>query len=175
MSDDFAQDERRKQELAGRPIADAIYRRVLQATSIRRFDDEAAEEHILDRKYGIDAEVKLPCGMVLTLQEKFLSHEHSRYNSVTIEHMQDPETGEVGDWGRLAAQLYFIAYYDAQGTGFEKWAILSMDGLVLATQLGKVQWTDNSNKDGHARASFRWADVARLPERCRWYQHGFSN
>lgn len=170
---DFEQDSRRRQELSGRPIADAIYGRVLRCTSITRSEDWGEKWAHLDRIFGIDAHVRLPDGQALTVQEKFLSHREARFNSLTVEYMQDAETEERGDWFRLLAQAYFIAYFNEAGDGFCKWALVDVLRLKTETNLGNVAWHDNRNKDGRARASFRWCDVARIPRLCVICQQGF--
>lgn len=172
----FDRDPRRRQELAGRPLADAIYTRVLKAKSIQRFDHVEEETHLLDRVYGIDVEVTLPTGQVLTGQEKFLSASYARYNSLTIEYMQNPTTGECGDWFKLCPDFYAVAYFAEDNTSFAKWAIVDTSLLKLATAYGHIEWQENANKDGRARASFRYIDLSALPATCRrcvLFQSGF--
>lgn len=170
----FLNDWRKQQELKGRTYADYLYINKLNAESIRRFDDINTEEHLLDRIYGIDVELTLNTGMVLTIQEKFLSHSYSKYNSLTIEYMQNHMINERGDWFRIDADLYLIAYLNEKESQFEKWAFIDIPMLKIATSKNKVTWTDNINKHDNARASFKWTDVKDMHERCIYMQFGFS-
>ena len=153
-------------------MADAIYKRTLQAVNIRRFSPDDAESFVLDQVFGIDAEITLPTLQVLSCQEKFLSHKYASFNSLTFEHMQEPTTGEEGDWFRLRADLILIAYFTEDGAAFEKWAVVDVPLLKIATLYGHVHWEDNKNQDGRARASFLWTDVAKLPAKCVLFKRG---
>ena len=170
---DFGEDSRRQQELRGRPFADAVYREQFALASIKRFDGEDPDNVLMERVFAIDAELTLATGQVLSVQEKFLSNEFSRYNTVTVEHWQDPATGELGDWYKLRADLYLIAYFNPAGTDFEKWAILDVPVLKILTATGSIRWAEKSNANGRARATFRCVDVAKLPARCRLWSKGF--
>ncbi len=169
----FSRNWRKQQELRGRKLADAVYRLHLGAAYTRRFEREDGKAHLLDQAFAIDAEILLPTGQVLTCQEKFLSQQFSKYNSVTFEYMQNPATGEEGDWFRLCSELYFIAYFNAAQTDFEKWALLDVPVMKLLTAEGRVTWHDRQNHQDGARASFRWTDVGNLPGECTIRQYGF--
>lgn len=171
---DFDRNPRRQQELRGRPFADAVYCDCLGATAVNRFERDDGEAHVLDQTFAIDAEIVLPTGQKLTCQEKFLSHQFAQYNSVTFEYMQDPGSGEQGDWFRLCAEVYFVAYFDAAQAGFLKWALLDVPLLKILTAEGRVHWTDRQNNKGGARASFRYTDVGKLPAGCVLFQQGFQ-
>ena len=156
---EFERNPRRQQELRLRPFADSVYRFIFGPDiEIKRFDKEA----VLDREFAIDVRVRLRTGQILLGQEKFLSAAFSRYNSLTVEHMQNPQ--EEGDWFKLAAQMYFTGY-EAVG-GFSPWILVDWTALVLATLRGEVGWHDNVNRDGRAQASFRWVDLDTLPDAC---------
>ena len=168
----FERNPRRLQEMKGRPFADAIYRAQLHAVDIRRFDRVEDEVHLLDRQYGIDVEIELTTGQILTCQEKFLSHEFARFNSVTFEFMQDPRTGEQGDWFRLCADLYFVAYFTPDGAAFCKWALLDVPMMKLATERKKIFWVTKPNVRS-GKASFKYTRVDELPGRVLIWQRGF--
>ena len=172
---DFDKDPRRQQELRGRPFADAIYRATLNAQKITRSEDLPDKWDHLDKWFGIDTHIRLPDGQGLTVQEKFLSYECARFNSLTVEYEQNQHTGEKGDWFRLLAHLYFIAYFNESGDGFGKWGIVDIAKLKVLTQAGSVEWHDQANKDGRALASFKWCDVGRLPRECVMWQSGFHD
>lgn len=161
----FERNPRRLQELKMRPIADKIYRLTLgDEIEIKRVEREDA--YLLDKEFGIDVTITMYSGMVLTGQEKFLSHNYAKYRSVTIEYMQNPITGERGDWFKLAPMFYFVGYMTESGGGFYPWVLVNWPAIVLATGKGKVIWLENANKDGHARASFRYTIMDKIPSDC---------
>lgn len=161
---DFNKDPRKQQELRCREYADAIYRSVFNCISIERTDRENPndENAILDSRFAIDVTLRLPNQMVLIGQEKFLSERYSHYASVTVEHENNPHTGEAGDWSNIAAQFYFTGY-ENPGVGFSPWMILNWPSVVLATTNERIKWFDQINKDGHARASFRYIPMMHIP------------
>lgn len=161
----FNNNWRRKQELRGRPIADNIYISVFgPSVGINRYEKE--DNNILDRKFAIDVTLTTNSGLVLVGQEKFLSHKYINFGTVTIEHMQNPLTGERGDWFKMGVQFYLTAYYNNKHTGFEKWALLDWPAIVVATDAGLLNWRDNENKQDGARASFRYVKMDEIPSGC---------
>lgn len=161
----FERDPRRQQELAARPLIDAIYAEVFGGSiQIRR--TELPQGAILDRHYAIDVQVSLPCGMQLTGQEKALSNKYARYNSLTVEYEQVAGTAQAGDWFRLACQFYFCGYLSEDSQSFVKWAVVNWPALVIATHVGQVPWKGNANQNGQARASFKYVELNRIPDNC---------
>jgi len=164
MLKNFDDDPRKQQEAKGQPIADAIYKAQYPGCEIKRFSRE--DESVLDIKFAIDLQLKLTSGQILTCQEKFLSYKYAGFNSVTIEFMQDFKTGEEGDWFKMAVQIYFVAYFDKDEQSFLKWALLDWSAIAKETASNRIDWRTNQNKDGHARASFRFIDWDKLPSHC---------
>lgn len=163
----FNSNPRRIQELAGRTPAEAIYRSVFGPDiQVERFDDTASEKHLLDREHAIDARLRLPSGMMLTLQEKFLSNAFARFASLTVEYEQNQHTHEPGDWYKLASQLYFTGYLSENNSRFVSWALVNWAQLVIASEAGLIEWRMNANKDGRARASFKYVRFDEIPESC---------
>jgi len=156
---DFDQDPRRQQELRLRPSADEIYRFVFGPDiDIRRFTNDI----ILDKQFAIDVQLRLRTGQILLGQEKFLSTVYNKFNSLTIEYLQN--ANENGDWFKLASQFYFVGY--EAPLGFYPWIIADWAAIVLATLKGNIIWHDNANKDGHAQASFKYVNIDDLPDAC---------
>lgn len=161
----FDRDPRRQQELRMRPAADNIYRAVFDVTDIQRFDDHE-DRHILDRLHAIDVMLMLQNGMILTGQEKFLSPDKAKFQSLTVEYEQDQKTGEQGDWFHLASQLYFCGYADPQFTHFQSFVIVYWPMLVFETSRGAIIWQQNRNKNNFAKASFKYINFAQIPKSC---------
>ncbi len=150
------------QEQIGRPIADRIYRSLFgQDAGIVRTSGD-----ILDRTFAVDVIINPTVSPPVNLQEKFLSYEYAHFGSLTIEYMQNPATGERGDWFRLACQLYFVGYLTKDEGDFSPWALVDMARLSLATVQGRIVWTLNANKNGQARASFMYTSIGDLPNDC---------
>jgi hypothetical protein len=163
-NDNFERDPRRKQELRGRKYADEIYVINWGDILIKRYEQK--DNLILDQKFAIDVTITLPNGMILNGQEKFLSFKYASYGTLTVEHMQDHLTDERGDWYKLAPQFYFCAYFNNDYNGFLKYVIVNWPKLVLCTNSGVAKWHDNKNKDGRARASFRYIYFGDIPNEC---------
>lgn len=166
----FENDPRRQQELLGRPLADALYKRILgEEIAIVRYDK--GDDLILDRKFAIDVTIRLDlpgtaAGMILTGQEKFLSPQYAGFGSLTIEYMQNWRTGERGDWFNLASQFYFCGYLTKDGSGFEPWIMVNWASMVKQTIAGNIEWKRQRNKDGRARADFKWCLMHEIPPDC---------
>ena len=167
----FDRNPRRLQELRGRPIADAVYRDVFgQTTEMLRA--ETGDELILDKKFAIDIQLTLPSKQILLGQEKFLSYQYAKFASVTIEYMQNPVTQEQGDWFKLASQIYFVGYFTEDGASFSPWIMLDWAQVVIATMQEQIIWHTQGNTKSNARASFKWASMANIPETCIIACHG---
>jgi hypothetical protein len=97
--------------------------------------------------------------MILTAQEKVLDyHTHT----LTVEYMQNPITQERGDWFSMAAQYYFVGYTNPNHTEFTEWVIVDWLKMAVATIRG-LKWTENANKNGRARASFKYVLFKDIP------------
>jgi len=169
MTDRFNSNPRRQQELRCRPYADEIYRRIFGDIVITRAGEENKELEqvfLLDRVLAIDIQIRQSSGLILTGQEKFLSYEYAKYRTVTIEHMQNPKTNEQGDWFKLASQFYFCGYEEPNKKTFNPWVILDWSKVVIETEAGRIKWREGQNKDGHARATFRFTSMDSIPAIC---------
>ena len=159
----FEKDPRRRQEIRLRPIADIVYRSVFgNDIDINRYE----ADYTLDIEFAIDVVLSLNSGMILNGQEKFLSNNYAKYHSLTVEYEQNQHSGEHGDWFKLACQFYFVGYSNLEETAFNPYIIANWPAIVLATEEGVIKWIDNKNKNGRARASFRYCDMYKLPQDC---------
>lgn len=162
---DFENEPRRIQEINGRPLADKVYRSVFgEDITIQRMDNK--EDVELDKRLGIDIKITLPTGHVLNGQEKILSHKYAKFESMTVEYMQNPITGEVGDWFKLAAQFYFVGYLTEDKNDFILWGLMDWVWVVIKTLDGTIHWGENGNNNSSALASFRYTNMTKLPKEC---------
>jgi len=157
----FENDSRRKQELKGRPIADLIYIKNWGLIDIKRYERD--DNLILDQKFCIDITITMPNGMILNGQEKFLSFKYAKYASLTIEYMQNFKTEERGDWFKLASQFYFCGYLNKNQDEFVKYILTDWTKFVIYTNKNKLRWNLNENKDGKAKASFKYIYFTDVP------------
>ena len=165
MSDNFEKDPRRIQELAGRPIADKIYKTIFgDNISIERTEKD--QDLTLDKLFAIDVKLTLPSDQILLGQEKFLSQQEAKYRTITVEHYQNPLKKEHGDWFKLAAQFYFVGYFTIDKNDFDPWVLADWIQIVLNTYQNNINWRDQDNKYTKARASFRHTKMERLPKSC---------
>lgn len=104
----------------------------------------------MDMELAIDTHLKFKNGSILTLQEKTRRNYYIKYNDFTFEYYNDPNTKEIGEWFKLASQLYFYGFANKQENGYEKYYILDVAKLRTGL-MGKftinqlVDWYLKSN------------------------------
>ena len=119
-----------------------------------------------DYALGIDVIFRLQSGKELTLQEKFL---FTKWNTVTVEYMQNPLTGEQGDWFKMKTQLYFVGYAYEDKRRFNNWVLLDWTRVQMATEQGLINWEERQNKNDGAKATFRYSPMFDFPIDCVVY------
>jgi hypothetical protein len=159
-------DDSRKRQ----PMADNLYRYI---AGIRRLPllpgegviqctkEEAAA--IYDWELGIDVILAFDNGMQITMQEKFL---FTNWQTVTIEYMNNPQTGEKGDWFTLRANWYFVGYDTNKTMRWDDWILLDWPATKFLTAQNNINWHDQNNKHDGARASFKYAYMNDFPREC---------
>ncbi len=116
-----------------------------------------------DRYLGIDVIFTFANEQESTLQEKFLTY-HTP--TVTVEYMQNPLTGEQGDWFKMKPDYYFVGYDRVQKNNFQEWILLNWPLTRQMTNQGEIPWDINSNKRDGARANFKHVHFSLLPPEC---------
>ncbi len=164
MDNNFERDPRRIQELKGRPIADKIYMLNWGIVDIKRYEKD--DNFLIDQHFAIDVTITMSNGMVLNVQEKFLSYVFAKYNSLTVEYMQNPVTFEKGDWFKIAAQIYLCAYFNEAMDDFYSYALINWTKLVVYTNDMIIKWNTNVNNNGRAKASFKYINFNNIPLDC---------
>lgn len=160
---------------AHQPAANELYRKIFAELGMPLAEGDydwrvekkefiAGYDHLL----GIDVIFTFQGGQEATLQEKFLN---TNYNSVTVEYMQNPSTGEQGDWFKMKCDYYFVGYDQFRTNRFQSWILLNWPMTRQLTNQGKITWYDKQNTKDGARASFRYVHFNSLPECC--IVHGF--
>ena len=144
--------------------ADRIYRLIfptlLPGSEIIVVEDDSPIL-ALDRQLGIDVIMYHANGMSTTLQEKAL---FTAFRTITVEHEQ--RMGELGDWNKLRAMLYFVGYAEEQTWMFKSWILVNWTSVQIATLNGDIHWDKNSNQHDGAQASFKHIPFCSIPHDC---------
>ena len=139
--------------IAMQPYADKIYRDVLPITNITRFTRNDGLVHILDKEFHIDCVLTLRNVQILTLQEKFLRAKYASFDCFTLEHFNNQETNELGEWHRLCTDLYFTGYGDIEH-GFNPaylFKTIDVKLAILNNEIkGELKKTTTSNANFYA-------------------------
>jgi len=141
-----------------RPYAIAIYRQLWPGCDVADLRADGCKVHILDKEFGIDALVNMRSGQWISLQEKYRENMFLAFGDFTQEYKNADGTPyeAPGEWFKLAAQLYFYGWANADATGFAKWLLMDIPRYKLLIEkrggiehMGKkhYNWT-------HGRASF---------------------
>ena len=93
------------------------------------------DENILfmDKNLAIDAILTFGDGSIVTLQEKSRrNYYYDLYGEIfTFEYYNDPRTKDEGEWFKLAAQLYFYGFVNAEEDGYYKFWLIDVSKLRL--------------------------------------------
>lgn len=151
--------------------ANRLYRSIFESLNMplllgEELIDCTKDEFIAGYDYalGIDVILRLGGGTEMTLQEKFL---FTKYNTVTVEYMQNPLTKEKGDWFNMKTQLYFVGYQSADAGHFQDWVLLDWLKVKMLTQQKKIVWNQpRQNKEDGAKANFIYLPIFSFPSEC---------
>jgi len=173
--DDFAGLETNKLARRGRLYALEIYSKLFPGCRVEWFEKKDGSAHILDQAFAVDAKIILPSGGFLTLQEKYRNNDYlvcqrlqvqPPYPDFTQEYMNGAGTRHesLGEWFKLAAQLYFYGWENSDQSGFEKWVLLDVAKYKMIVEaagglpaIGK--WFPNRK---HGSATFYAIPIIRL-------------
>ena len=119
------------------PFIDDIYRSVFGNRLVEIYRSERGMENnsrvmFMDTELAIDTHLTFNNGSVLTFQEKSRNFNFLKYRDFTFEYYNDPNTGDQGEWFKLAAQLYFYGYANQDETGYAAYWILNVAKLRTA-------------------------------------------
>lgn len=150
--------------------ANKLYRQIFSDLGMTLLDGEETMDVSLDqheagydRFFGIDVILTFTDGQEATLQEKFL---FTKYQTVTVEYMQNPDANERGDWFNLRCDYYFVGYDRNNANNFQEYVLLNWPAVKLLSQQGRIPWGETRNTKDGARASFRYAPFWRFPSEC---------
>lgn len=116
-----------------------------------------------DFDLGIDVILAFDNGMKVTMQEKFL---YTNFGTVTVEYMNNPDSGEVGDWFTGKWNWYFVGYDTDKKMRWNEWALVDWPAMMRLTMQNRIVWYENKNQNDGARASFKYTYISRLPKEC---------
>lgn len=150
-------------QLAMRPIADELYKQVWGLNiQILRADDEGYGHEDLDRILAIDVRLRMPTGISLTGQEKFLRFSPRYFNNLTVEYMQNPNKAKEGDWFHFGGQWYFCGIAKEDMTAFYPWVLVDWPKIQKYTEMGYLNWKDYQNME-HGLSSLRAIKMKDIP------------
>jgi len=141
-----------------RPYAIDIYKVLWPKCEVSDLRSDGCNVHILDKEFGIDALVHMDSGQWVSLQEKYRDNRFLAYGDFTQEYMNAEGTQyeTPGEWFKLAAQLYFYGWANANTDGFAKWVLIDIPRYKLLVEkqggldaIGKKHFNST-----HGRASF---------------------
>lgn len=159
------------------PVANKLYREIFAkqgmplAPGDEQIDCTRQEfEAGYDYQLGIDVFLTFSDGTTDTLQEKFLT---TRYETVTVEYMNDHENNVPGDWFHLRANYYFVGYYE-NSASFARYILLDWPETLRFTRQERIPWDMGYNRRDGARASFKHTHFDNIPMACYVAKH-FKN
>lgn len=115
-----------------RAYRDIFGNRLIEIYRNSRDSEENNRLMFMDVELAIDTHLTFDNGSVLTFQEKSRRFEYLKYRDFTFEYMNDPKTGEQGEWFKLASQLYFYGYANQFKTGYAAYWIINVAKLRTA-------------------------------------------
>lgn len=138
------------------PSADEIYRHIWPFCGIER------DLGPLDKDRGIDVILTSLTGLKISFQEKFRRNKYLRYQQFTIEFKNNPETDELGELFKLAANYYFYAYANPKETCFCQWKIVDLNKFKEAYENGELIPDEIGQNKKRSRANFLCFDWVKL-------------
>lgn len=152
------------------PLTEVIYRQAFEVINPLLPDNEELKvtqsefEAGYDKYFGVDIILNHQSGMTSTLQEKIL---FTDFQTVTVEYMNDPLSGEQGDWFSLRVDYYFVGYDRTElSESIQDWILLDWRKVKELTGAGKIDWKERLNGKDGARASFKWVYFKEIPKVC---------
>ncbi len=154
-------------EYAIRPDAWNVLRELYPSCKVRPVTKPNNPPHPLDKYCGIDTLLFLPCGGVVTVQEKyrenkFYTNPRFRVDPTCPDFTQNyriavgTEHEAGGEWFHLAAQLYFYAWATPSMDGLAAWLLMNVyDYVQLVEASGGLNAIGElCNNDLHSCTSF---------------------
>jgi len=148
------------------PVIDSHFKQFFDISQIIRFTQKENTPHPLDQYFGIDGEIILKCGSIITFQTKVRRQKYlKRFGDYfTIEYFSNNLTKTEGEFFHLASDIYFYGYLNKEETDFEKYHILKVFPLknFIATNFIKYIQNLRYNKK-HSFASFIPIPFSEIP------------
>lgn len=115
---------------------DSIYRYVFDKKLVsikrsKRGNDSDEKTLFMDKELAIDTHLTFENGSVLTAQEKTLRNCNKKFQQFTFEYYNDQSKNELGEWFKLAAQIYFFGYANETETNYSQFWILDVPKLRI--------------------------------------------
>ena len=91
-----------------------------------------------------------------------------RYNDFTFEYYNDPNVKDVGEWFKLASQMYFYGYINSSYDGYSRYYIIIVPLFRLYLNSKDYKWIKNHTKQNnvHGKSNFIYVPFDNIPEEC---------
>lgn len=117
-----------------------------------------------DQVYHIDTQLDTSFGRITT-QEKTLRHCFSKFNTFTIEFLNNRFDGTKGEFFHCTAAYYLHSYADEAEINLKKWCIIDMNQFRLACRTN-LNWFSQVRDDNNSKANFMWIKYDNIPQNC---------
>lgn len=140
-----------------------IYNKIFPIKEIIDLRGNDDKPHVLDQEFAIDKLLILKTGHWISVQEKyrtnkFLNDHRFMVKPPTPDFTQEYKNGNntLGEWFKLAAQLYFYGWSNKSETNFEKWVIIDIVKYkIIIENLGGIEKIGTyRNNQQHGSAGF---------------------
>lgn len=129
---DFERVSTKKFETKMTKYINYIYSRMRKFHYVYRSNRETSQDArvlFMDKELAIDTFVYFTDGQHFTFQEKTRDADWHRKREFTFEYMNNPQTGEPGEFFKLGALRYFYGYANANQIGYAEYWILNVAKL----------------------------------------------
>lgn len=142
---------------------DNIYKGIFKDKLVSIFRSEREKNQdkrllFMDIELSIDTHLTFKNGSILTFQEKSRRNQYMKFNDFTFEYYNDPKKKLEGEWFKLASQLYFYGYSDAQESKYLKYWIINVarlrTGLLSMFTIEEMEQKFMRYNEKHGKASF---------------------
>lgn len=157
-----------KQSIAMQPACTKAFMDAFQIpeSNIIRYDKGSNNLHILDVNFHIDGKIILLNKSAITMQEKALSNKYYKYKTFTMEFYQNRYTKELGEFFKIASQIYLHGYSDTSGVNFIEYHIIKVyDFIAWMNQTFTIEWLENNMRNAAgSRATFINIPYSQIPQ-----------
>jgi len=156
-----------KKSMAGEPFTNSVYFTEFERVGMPLLNNEVVNTEVskdglkarYDFQEGIDIILTFKDHTRATLQEKILD---TKYDTATFEEYK--KNGELGDWYRCTAQLYFVGYLSENWQSLRCGMMFNLAEVRRLSMNNKIKWTIRDTKYLNRNTGFRFFYFNDIPE-----------